>query len=92
MSERFPDEAPNFTEVVDLGNYFADLHNSKSVAAVRALSVPEQTQLEDGSWPTTECVDCGEDIEPVRLALARVRCIYCQTLKERKEGKQYGRR
>lgn len=92
MSDFFPEEAPNFTEVVDLGNYFADLHNSRSVAAARALSAPEQVQLEDGSWPITECVDCGEDIEPVRLAMARVRCIACQTHKERKEGRHHGSR
>jgi len=54
MSEWFPEEAPNFTDVVDLGNYFAELHNSKSVAAARALAAPEQSQLEDGSWPITE--------------------------------------
>jgi len=92
MSEWFPEEAPNFTEIVDLGNYFADLHNSRAVAAARALSAPEQIRREDGSWPTTECVDCGEDIEPERLAMARVRCFSCQTHKEKKEGRARGSR
>lgn len=92
MSERFPEEAPNFTDVVDSANYLAELHNSTCLAAARAKAAPEQTQLEDGSWPTTECIDCGIDIEPARLALGKLRCIACQTHKERKEGRNYGRR
>lgn len=92
VSERFPDEAPNFTEIVDSANYLADLYNSACVAAERAKAAPEQLQLEDGSWPSTECVDCGIDIEPGRLALGRVRCIVCQTNKEIKERQYYGRR
>lgn len=47
-------------------------------------SLPEQTQNEDGTWPHIECVDCGVDIPAGRLALGKVRCIACQSVKEKR--------
>lgn len=32
----------------------------------------------------TACIACGDDIPEGRLALGKVRCVICQTIKERK--------
>jgi RNA polymerase-binding transcription factor DksA len=56
----------------------------------RSAARPEQVQNPDGSWPTEECVDCGEPIGWIRLSQGRVRCIDCQTEKEQR-SKQYAR-
>lgn len=68
-------------------------NNEEHVRRQRMLAAPEQEQKTDSDgkpyWPVTECVDCGEDIEPVRLTHGKVRCFYCQTLKERRT-KLYG--
>jgi len=45
--------------------------------------VQEQTRNPDGSWPTTECVDCDEPIKPARLAMGKIRCVDCQSRRER---------
>ncbi len=57
------------------------------VAHLSHLAAPEQIQNEDGSWPETECVDCGCDIEEGRLNLGKVRCLRCQeTLEKKRRG------
>jgi RNA polymerase-binding transcription factor DksA len=48
------------------------------IAEARARNRPEQVQNPDGSWPTIDCIDCGDEIEKRRLALGKVRCILCQ--------------
>jgi RNA polymerase-binding transcription factor DksA len=54
------------------------------ILAVRNLAAPQQVQNEDGSWPQPECVDCGDDIIPERLAMGRIRCTHCQGALEHK--------
>lgn len=57
--------------------------------AVRRRAKPDQTQNADGSWPQEDCEDCGNEIPPARLlACGSIRCVYCQTLLEKK---RYGR-
>ena len=60
------------------------------IALQRAKAQPEQRKVmgADGFeyWPITECVDCGDDIPPARLELARIRCVICQSIKEKKES------
>jgi RNA polymerase-binding transcription factor DksA len=58
-----------------------------AVAAVRRKARPEQVQNLDGSWPSPLCVDCDDDIPPLRLSLGRIRCVYCQTAIEREARK-----
>lgn len=53
------------------------------VDAARSLSKPEQVRNPDGTWPVVECVDCGVEIPPARLNLARIRCIECQGDREK---------
>lgn len=78
----------NFSDPLDQASQHEERFTSSAVAAAMKKSAPEQKQV-DGKWETTECVDCGEDIEPARLAHARVRCFACQDAKE-KRGRMYG--
>ena len=48
----------------------------------RAKARPEQIQRADGSWPSLTCVDCEDELGG-RLALGKIRCISCQSAKER---------
>ena len=57
---------------------------ANQIAHYSYLAAPEQVQNEDGTWPVTECISCGNDIEEGRLALARVRCLRCQEILEKK--------
>ena len=79
-----------FSDEIDRANYIADLANQEAVKHYSLLAAPEQKKGPNGEWETEECVDCGEDIEPQRLTLGKVRCFSCQSIKEKKE-KNYAR-
>ena len=74
-------DADDLDRAADLTRALADAQ----IGAVRALARPEQVQRPDGSWPVEECLDCGDDLGE-RLKLAKVRCVACQGLKERRSG------
>lgn len=85
MSETFPDEDEcKFKDPIDQGSYMAEMHNKFSVAAARLKAAPEQ----DGT--VTECAVCGEDIEPERVVMQRIRCFTCQDAKEKREARGLG--
>lgn len=65
------------------------LYTEQNIAKARFGAKPEQLCI-DGKWETETCVDCGEDIEPARLAMGRLRCYGCQDSKERSDKR--GRR
>lgn len=81
----------NFADEIDRAAYITEKANDEAVEATRRLAAPEQVRNEDGSWPRTECTDCGEDIEAVRLELGRIRCFSCQDALE-KRNRQFGRK
>lgn len=60
----------------------AEAEREAALSNVRKALRPEQVQNPDGSWPHPECVDCGEDIPLRRLDLGKIRCIFCQNVKE----------
>lgn len=80
----------NNPDPLDQATQHEENQRAISEKAVRARAAPEQVQNKDGSWPVTECIDCGSDIGEGRLELGKVRCIRCQELKDRKD-KLYGR-
>jgi len=85
MSEIFPEEDDcKFKDPIDQGAYMAQMHTDHSVAAARLKSAPEQ----DGT--VTECIDCGDDIEPERVKMLFSRCISCQVAKERRAARGLG--
>lgn len=70
---------------LDQASELTSLYNEQGVAAVQRKLAPEQVQNPDGSWPHTECVDCGDDIPKERLERGRKLCVSCQDIKERRE-------
>lgn len=57
-----------------------------AVADIRHLNRPQQVQNADGTWPIVDCEDCGNEIPEGRLAMGKVRCVYCQERRERRLG------
>jgi RNA polymerase-binding transcription factor DksA len=72
-------EADDLDQASELTQQLTDAY----VSNVRDAARPEQVQLPDGSWPHPDCIDCGDEILPARLALGRVRCVSCQQDLER---------
>lgn len=77
-------EGERHTEQVDAANHLVDVYTRIAIQKQTAQIAPEQEKLPDGTWPVTECVDCGDSIHPKRLEMARVRCVHCQEIKERR--------
>lgn len=48
----------------------------------RALR-PQQIRNDDGTWPVTDCDECGNEIPEGRLLMGKIRCVYCQDRLER---------
>ena len=67
---------------VDRANDLAERATADSIYQTRRKAAPEQHQNEDGSWPVTECDECGLDIEPGRIAIGKIRCFTCQSALE----------
>jgi RNA polymerase-binding transcription factor DksA len=80
-----------FSDEMDRAAHITDMANEEAVQEQRRKAAPEQVQNEDGSWPTTECLDCDESIEQGRLAMGKVRCFACQCSLEQRR-KLYARR
>jgi len=76
-SERLPD-------VLDQAAELTRRLGDEAIQRARRGASPEQYQGPDGSWPRTDCADCGDDIEAGRLQLGRIRCFSCQEQRERR--------
>lgn len=91
MSQQFPGiDEDRCADPIDNACKTETLMRDNDVALARSRAAPEQVQDADGSWPITECKDCGDDIPAGRLALARVRCVICQGRLDARR-KLYGR-
>lgn len=65
----------------DIADYANDLAEQQEMVAeytIRSKAAPETHDDFDG----LHCIDCGDAIHPVRLNLGRVRCVYCQVVRE----------
>ena len=71
-------------DILDQASNVTLASTANQIAHLSHLAAPEQIQNEDGTWPVTECVDCGEEIEEGRLELAKIRCKRCQEILEKK--------
>ena len=78
-------EGERHTEQIDAANHLADMYTKLAMQQQVAKLAPEQVRLADGTWPTTECVDCGEEIPEKRLEMARIRCVVCQEILEKRK-------
>ena len=74
-------------DVLDAAANLTLASTTNQIAHLSYLAAPEQVQNKDGTWPVTECVDCGDEIEVGRLELSKVRCLRCQeTLEKKRRG------
>lgn len=81
-----------FQDVIDQGSHLAETERASLEAAQRRRAAPKQVRNADGTWPITECEECGEEIDTKRLeAVGAVTCISCASRTEL-EGKQYVKR
>jgi hypothetical protein len=70
----------NHADFLDQAEETVQAFTDESVAKVRKALEPETHPDFDGE----SCVDCGETIIAGRLALGKVRCVYCQAILEKK--------
>lgn len=75
---------------VDIASDLELMHTAHYVAQARKANKPEQVQNPDGTWPETECIDCGVEIPLPRLELGKVRCVECQSILEKKTKQIWG--
>lgn len=73
-------------DFLDQASRTTENHTRDRVSEISRLAAPEQVQNPDGTWPITECVSCGEDLIPQRLAHGFIRCVPCKTRLERKQN------
>ena len=71
-------------DILDQASNVTLASTANQIAHLSYLAAPEQERNADGEWETTECVDCGEEIEEGRLELAKIRCKRCQEILEKK--------
>ena len=66
---------------LDIAAGLQQLLNDAAEARVRQMAAPERHPDFDGK----HCFECGEKIPVERIRLGRMRCVLCQTAKEKKE-------
>ena len=81
--KRLIEDNEHLTDQLDIANRLVNLELNIQLNHVRKAVAPEQVRKSDGTWEFPECVDCGLDIPDKRLALGKIRCVYCQGLRER---------
>lgn len=59
-----------------------DAHNAACIKTAQLACRPEQERNADGSWPITDCEDCGIPIPEERLNMGKIRCVPCQSALE----------
>ena len=79
------DNEENAPDLLDRAAALTQRLGDAAIERVRRMAAQEQARNSDGSWTQTDCEDCGEKIEPPRLALGKIRCISCQTELERRQ-------
>ena len=62
-------------ELGDQANHAQEVFTSAALEGARRAVMPQAHPSFDGR----SCVDCGQVIPKARLAMGRVRCVYCQT-------------
>lgn len=84
------DEFSTNTDVLDEGDMasaYQMRENAMALERAKAAMAPETHPDFDGEC----CVDCGDEIPQARLAMGKVRCVFCQGKLERKSKLFAGR-
>lgn len=82
------------TDDFDRASEIAMRDNAEAVKKARAAAEPERVSDGAGGWiyqrpnaageyPVEDCVDCEDPIPAARKALGRIRCVHCQSFKEK---------
>lgn len=71
---------------VDHSQMISEMYLSQALKAHFETKNPPQSPFVKGEGKESVCIDCGEEIDPGRLAAKpdAVRCIDCQGKRERK--------
>lgn len=79
-------ELDRYTDPVDQASQITDDATNDAVAAIRRAAAPEQVPDENGTYAHTHCIeeDCGEELPIERLRLGKVRCVTCQSLRDKR--------
>ena len=75
------DFLPDAHEVYDEADQAAMIQmaeNAKALAKVKARLAPEMHPNFDGK----HCIECGDKIPKLRLEMAKIRCVHCQSALE----------
>jgi RNA polymerase-binding transcription factor DksA len=67
------------SDLFDEASEHETVERELAVLLVQRKALPEKHPDFNGQ----HCVDCGDEIHPVRLELGKVRCIHCQSFLER---------
>lgn len=67
---------------LEMAEELENLQRTVSISTASRAAAPERHPDFDG----THCVDCSGDIPDGRLALGKVRCVYCQTALEKRNA------
>ena len=78
-------------DILDQASNVTLASTANQIAHLSYLAAPEQVQNEDGSWPVTECTECGNEIPDARLNLGFIRCVACAEVAERNNRLRGGR-
>lgn len=57
-----------------------------AISAATAKAKPQQVARADGTFPVTDCIECGDEIGAERLKVASRNwyCVHCATVLERR--------
>ncbi len=72
-------EADDLDRAANVTQEMAD----QAISDVRHRARPEQVQRPDGTWPVTSCDECDTPLPQARIEMGRIRCVYCQGVRER---------
>lgn len=99
MSAREDFGTERHADPLDAATDNALMENQSHLEVARKAVAPERTlgehgqwiyqvEGEDGSFPHTQCVeeDCGDDLPRLRMEMGRIRCVDCQTKREKRRA------
>lgn len=67
---------------LEMAERLAQQQRDAKIAEVRESVLPEYHEDFDGK----NCVDCGNGVGALRLKMGRIRCVECQTVREKRRA------
>lgn len=79
MTVELNENIQELTDEADRANVIETIFQESALRDAQRRAAPETHPDFDGE----HCVDCGENIPQARLKLLKVRCVDCQSVRER---------